>query len=336
MSNVPDTPSELLFSMASGCRGTQALYVVAKLGVADHLVNGSRTASELAGKVGADSRSLFRVMRALAGQGVFSQDLSDRFGLTPISKLLCTDDPESMRYVAIYMGEENYAAAGDLLHTVKTGETAFDHVYGKGHFDWMTDHSDASKTFNMFMAQSTRRYGRPLEPIKFEGRHLIVDVGGGRGTFLAHILSTNPKMNGILYDLPQGCAEAGPFLEAQGVADRCKIMHGSFFDSVPSGGDVYFLSRILHDWPDEKAKQILDNCRKAISNNGSLLIREAVIPEGDAPSPGKQVDLIMLYMLGGAERTEPEWRRILAGSKFDLKSVTRTGAPFDLIEAMPE
>ncbi len=321
--------------MAAGFRGTQALYVVAKLGVADHLVSGPRPAEEVAAKVGADPRALFRVMRALASQGVFTQDLTDRFGLTPISKLLCTDDPESMRYVAISMGEENYTAAGDLLHTVKTGETAFDYRYGKGHFDWMADHPEASKTFNMFMAQSTRRYGRPLESYKLNERHLIVDVGGGRGTLLAHILKTNPKMNGILYDLPQGCAEAGPFLEAQGVADRCKIIHGSFFDSVPAGGDVYFLSRILHDWPDQKAKQILDNCRKAISNRGSLLIREAVIPEGDTPSPGKQVDLIMLYMLGGAERTEPEWRRILVESRFDLESVTKTGGPFDLIEARP-
>lgn len=321
--------------MAVGYRVTQALYVVAKLGVADHLIAGPRTAGEIGASVGVDPRSLFRVMRALAGQGVFTQDLSDRFGLTPISKLLCTDDPESMRYVAIHMGEENYTAAGHLLHTVKTGETAFNHIYGQGHFDWMSDHPEASTIFNMFMAQSTRRFGRSLEEIRLSGRDLIVDVGGGRGTFLAHILRSNPGLNGILYDLPQGCAEAGPFLEAQGVADRCKIIHGSFFDSVPSGGDVYFLSRILHDWPDPKAKQILDNCRKAISSDGSLLIREAVIPEGDTPSPGKQVDLIMLYMLGGAERTEPEWRRILADSRFDLKSVTKTGAPFDLIEARP-
>ena len=335
MSGVPDTPGERLFSMAVGCRVTQALYVVAKLGVADHLVAGSRRAAEVAERVGADPRSLFRLMRSLASQGVFTQDLSDRFGLTPVGKLLVTDHPESMRYVAIYMGEENYKAAGGLLHTVKTGETAFDHIYGQGHFDWMSTHPEASKTFNMFMAQSTRRYGRPLEEINLEGRHLIVDVGGGRGTLLAHILKKNPKLSGILYDLPQGCAEASPYLESEGVADRCKIVRGSFFDSVPSGGDVYFLSRILHDWPDEKARQILDNCRKAIATNGSLLIREAVIPEGDAPSPGKQVDLIMLYMLGGAERTEPEWRRILASSRFGLKSVTRTGAPFDLIEAGP-
>jgi O-methyltransferase domain len=335
MSNVQDTPGERLFSMASGCRGTQALYVVAKLGVADHLVNGPRTAGELAAKVNADARSLFRVMRALSGQGVFTQDSSDRFGLSPISKLLCTDDPESMRYVAIYMGEENYTAAGSLLHTVKTGETAFDHIFGRGHFDWMTEHPEASKTFNLFMAQSTRRYGTPLESYRLEGRSVIVDVGGGRGTLLAHILQTNPGLNGILYDLPQGCAEAAPFLMAQGVADRCKIMHGSFFDSVPSGGDVYFMSRILHDWPDRKARIILDNCRDVIPGDGSLLLREAVIPEGDAPSPGKQVDLIMLYMLGGAERTEPEWRRLLSESKFALRDVTKANGAFDLISAEP-
>ncbi|HEX4921524.1 MAG TPA: methyltransferase [Candidatus Bathyarchaeia archaeon] len=336
MSDNPSRlPGEILFGIGSASRNVQALYVVAKLGVADHMTGDPTDSIQLASKVGADPMALFRVMRSLAALGVFTQDSSDRFGLTPVSQLLRTDNPESMRDVAIYFGEEPYRAAAELLHTVMTGETAFNHVYGKGHFDYLAEHPEASKTFNAFMTQSARRFGRPLEHVNLDGKHLIVDVGGGRGTILAHILRTNPELKGILYDLPHGVAEAGSFLKENGVADRCKIITGSFFDSVPEGGDVYLLSRILHDWPDETAQLILANCRKAISHNGTLLIREAVIPEGDTPSPGKQTDLQMLIMLGGTERSEPEWRQLLKKSKFELKTLTKTGGPFDLIYADP-
>ncbi len=221
------------------------------------------------------------------------------------------------------------------MHTIKTGETAFDHIYGKGHFDYLAENKEASTTFNMFMTQSSGRTRSPLGSYSFEGKGLIVDVGGGQGALLAHILRSNPHLNGLLYDLPQGVAEARKYLLAQGVLDRCRIVTGSFFDSVPQGGDVYFMSRILHDWPDEKAATILANCRKAISDKGTLLIRDAVIPEGDTPSRGKQLDLTMLYMLGGMERTEKEWRSLLHRSKFELNEIIRTGQPFDLIEATP-
>lgn len=336
MSNDPTRPPrEILFGIASAGRNVQALYVVAKLGLADHMTRDPIDCDQLASKVGADPRALFRVMRSLAALGVFTQDSSDRFGLTPVGQLLRTDNPESMRDVAVYFGEETYRAAAELLHTVKTGETAFNYVYGRGHFDYLADHPEASKTFNAFMTQSARRFGRPLEQVNLAGRRLIVDVGGGRGTILAHLLRTNPHLKGILYDLPHGVAEAGPFLTENGVADRCKIVTGSFFDYVPEGGDVYLLSRILHDWPDEKAQLILTNCRKAISHDGTLLIREAVIPEGDTASPGKQTDLQMLIMLGGTERSEPEWQQLLRKCKFEMRTLTKTGGPFDLIYADP-
>src|SRR5215472_9326419 len=173
-------PGETFFGIASANRYVQALYVVAKLGVADHMTKGCVDSNDIATKVGAHPRSLFRVMRSLAAIGVFTQDSSDRFGLTPLGQLLRSDNPESMREVAIYFGEENYKATGELLHTVRTGEPAFDHIYGKGHFDYLAEHPEASKTFNAFMTQSARRFGRPIEPISLEGRQLIVDVGGGR------------------------------------------------------------------------------------------------------------------------------------------------------------
>lgn len=257
------------------------------------------------------------------------------FGLTPISQLLLTDTPDSMRYVAIALGEDHYKSAGEPMHTVKTGETAFDHLYGKGHFEYLAENKQASETFNMFMTQSAGRFGNPLESYDFKNVQVIVDVGGGQGALIVQVLRSNPHLSGILYDLPQGVAQAQEYLRAQGVFGRCRVIAGSFFDSIPQGGDVYLLSRILHDWPDEKAGLILANCRKAVKNDGLLLIREAVIPEGDAPSPGKQLDLTMMFMLGGMERTEREWRHLLQGSKFALRRVIKTGQASDLIEAIP-
>ena len=333
--SVSETPADVLFRMIGGLRNSQAIYVVAQLGVADLLANGVFTSDDLAAKLGVHARSLFRVMRALAAQGVFKQDSSDRFGLTPISELLRTDNPHTLRYMAIFTGEEYYRAAGDLLYTVKTGEVAFNHIYGKGHFEFLGENPESAKIFNQYMATSQSRFGSPFESYDFTGRTLVVDVGGGQGHVIAPIIKSSPGINGIVYDLPQGITDTRAFLEAQGIDQRCKIVAGSFFDSVPSGGDVYLLSRILHDWPDDKARLILENCHKSIRENGVLLLREHVIPEADAPSFGKQLDLTMLFMLGGAERTEKEWRKLLQDSGFALSRIIKTGQSFDLIEAKP-
>ncbi len=333
--SVGDSPPDTLYRMAVGFRNTQALYVVAKLGIADLLAHGPLGGGELSQRLGINARALFRVMRALAAQGVFTQDSSDRFGLTPISRLLRSDTPDSMRYIVIAYGERQYEAAGQLIHTVRTGETAFDHIYGEGLFDYLSGNKEPNMVFNLFMAQSHRRSGEHLGFYDFSQKRLIVDVGGGQGHLIAYLLKLHTHLAGILYDLPQGVSHAAKYLEEQEVSDRCQVITGSFFDSVPKGGDVYLLSRILHDWPDEKAGKILRNCRKAIGGGGVLLIMDAVIPEGDTPHLGKQVDLQMLFLVGGLERTEREWRRLLEVSGFALKRVTSTGTQFDVIEASP-
>ncbi len=247
---------------------TQALYVVAKLGVADYLRAGPTGSDELGQKVGANPKALFRVMRHLATVGVFTQDHSRRFGLTPLGELLCSDHPESMRHGVIMNGEEIYRAAGELLHTVRTGETAFNHLYGKGHFEYLAEHPEASSTFNKAMAQSLRRQKNPIESYNFKDKRLVVDVGGGRGDMIASVLVANPAMRGILFDLPQGAAEAQSLLRAKGVEDRCQIKTGSFFHSIPAGADVYILSRILHDWPDEKASVIPSKLSQVYQEGG--------------------------------------------------------------------
>jgi DNA-binding HxlR family transcriptional regulator/2-polyprenyl-3-methyl-5-hydroxy-6-metoxy-1,4-benzoquinol methylase len=335
MSKRPmETPRQELFKMISGYKTTQALYVAAKLSIADHLIHGPKTADELAKEIGTNPKTLLRLMRHLASLGIFTQDESKKFGLTPLGKLLRDDNHESMRYNAIFAGEENYKAFGDLLHTVRTGETGFNHLYGKGHFDWLAEHPEESSTFNKAMAQSLRRLGNPLESYDYSGKHLIVDVGGGRGDLISSIMRVNPSLKGILFDLPQGIGEAQSHLRTKGVADRCQIIPGSFFNSVPEGGDVYVLSRILHDWPDDKAAAILANCRKAIKEDGILLIRDSVLSDRD--ELGSMQDVTMMIMTGGEERTESDWKNLLHSTGFLLAKVHKKEGQLDFIEAKPD
>ena len=329
------SPSERLHLMVTGYRDAQALYVVAKLGIPDLLAEGPKPVEVLARKTGVQPRPLFRVMRMLAGRGVFTQDASDRFGLAPLGDPLRSDHPETMRQSMIMHGELHYQAAGALLHTVRTGETAFDHLYGKGLFAYLAEHPEDSAVFNAAMTNSARAWRNPLHEYDFRSRKLIVDVGGGRGHVLADLLGRNPHLRGILYDLPQGVTEAPAVLRALGIADRAEIRTGNAFESIPSGGDVYLFSRVLHDWPDDKARALLANTRKAMGDGAVLLLWEAVVPEGAEPSLTKEIDLTMLFLLGGAERTEPEWRRILAETGFELLKVTKSGGMFDLVEAKP-
>jgi len=329
-----ESPRQELFNLMSGYKTTQALYVAAKLGIADHLARGPKRAEEIAKEVGANSKALFRLMRHLAALGILTQDESRKFGLAPLGELLCTENPESMKYSAIFNGEENYRAAGNLLHSVRTGETAFNHLYGKGHFEWMAEHADASSTFNKAMAQSLRRrLENPVESYDYSGKRVIVDVGGGRGDLISSVLVANPAMEGVLFDLPQGSAEARSLLQAKGVDNRCHIKTGSFFDSIPGGGDVYVFSRILHDWPDDKAAVILANCRKAVKDDGILLIRDNVLSDNDVQA--STLDITMLIMTGGEERTESEWKKLLQSAGFALTRVYKKEGQLDLVEAKP-
>ena len=326
---------DVLWQAANAFRTTQALYVVAKLGIPDLLRDGPKTSEELAQRAKAHPRSLFRLLRYLAGIGFFTQDKSNRFGLTTRSEALMSDAPNSMRPMVIFLGEDQYPATGALLHTVRSGETSFDHLYGMGHFEYLAKHPEASARFNAAMASGLRQSENPLDRYDFSGRGVVVDVGGGRGDQIVSILRANPTMKGILFDLPQVASDARTYLKASGVADRCVLVTGDAFQSIPRGGDAYVMSRVLHDWPDEKAALLVANCRKAISDEGILLIRDSVLPEGDAPSPAKQMDITMLIMTGGHERSEEEWRTLLAASGFSLGKVHRTSSPFDLIEASP-
>lgn len=336
---MPEEGAELsrerLFQLASGNRLTQALYVVAKLGLADRLAAGPKDAHSLARELGVNPDRLYRVMRALASFGVFTLDPERRFGLTPMGSYLRSDVPGSLAAFATFQGEESYRAFGDLLHTVRTGETAFDHIYGMGHFDYLARHPEANATFHRTMNSSLGDLEDPLEGCDLRDRHVLVDIGGGRGVLLAAVLRRQPTLRGVLFDLPNALTDAPAFLDSRGVRDRCEIRAGSAFDSVPAGGDVYLMSRILHDWPDEMALQLLRNCRSAIRDDGILIIRDGVLSEGALPPARAQLDLMMMAVAGGRERTEAEWRQLLLRAGFDLQRVVPGPRSQELILAVP-
>jgi len=265
--------------------------------------------------------------------GVFWRDPEGRFGLTEAGKLLRSHSDGSMAWVATFAGEEPYRAWGDLIHSVRTGETAFDHVFGMGHFDYLSLHPEAAATFNRLMAWSVGVGGEPLKGYDLAHHQVLVDVGGGKGALIAPALQANPGLRGILFDQPSAVVEAPALLRRYGVTDRCEIVTGSAFESVPSGGDVYVMSRVLHDWPDDQAAKLLTNCRKAMEKGSMLLLVEGVLQEGDASMSRLWLDLVMMVMTGGRERTEAEWRALLERTGFSLTSVRPRRPNQDLIEA---
>ncbi|MDE1820441.1 MAG: methyltransferase [Euryarchaeota archaeon] len=330
-SNEP--PRATLLRLASGYRVTQAIYVVARLRVPDHLASGPKDVTVLAKEVGAEPDPLRRVLRALVPFGVFTMDASGRVGLAEVGELLRTDAPASMNDFALFQGEDSYRAFGDLLHTVRTGETAFDHLFGMGCFDYYARHPDAGGTFNRAMAGTVTAAAEAVEGYELERYHVMVDVGGGVGDLLARTLRSHLKLRGILFDLPGVVEHAPETLERAGVADRCEIRAGSALEFIPPGGDLYVMSRILHDWPDDKARLLLANCRRAMGSEGTLLLVESVLPEQHATAPVLWRDLMMMVMNGGRERTEREWRTLLGAGGFSLSRVLTTDRGFDLIEA---
>jgi O-methyltransferase domain/Dimerisation domain len=319
-----------LHGLAGGLWRTQLLSVAARLELADRLAAGPRTAAELARDTGADADALFRVLRALASLGVFSQDAEDRFGPTATSERLRPSSPGSPHSRAALYGEPWWwAAAGGLYETVMTGEPAFDRVHGAALFDWLQERPEASATFDAHMTAMTGGEAEAVVAVAELPAHgTVVDVGGGRGTLLAAILRAHPGLRGVLFDQPHVVAGAV-------LPERCEAVAGSFFAAVPAGADVYTLKDIVHDWDDERALAILRTVRAAIPARGRLLVIERALPPGDEPAPGKLVDITMLLITGGRERTRDEYADLLSRAGFRLASVAPTSAGTDVLTALP-
>lgn len=330
----PSAPAALL-RMMTGYWVSKALNVTAELGVADLLRDGPRTSDELAGACGADPPTLYRLLRALASVGVFSEAPERLFALTPLAELLRSDRPGSMRALARMYGSEQYHAWDDLLGSVRTGAPAFDRVFGANYFDYLAGNPEASTVFNEAMTGWTTQVADAVvAAYDFTGAGAVVDVGGGHGLLLATILRAHPETKGVLFDVPQVVAGSRPLLESHGVAHQCETLGGDFFASVPGGGDVYVLAQILHDWDDDKSRLILSNCHRAMGASGKLLVVEQVLPPGNEPFLGKWLDLHMLVLLTGRERTEAEYRELLGAAGFDLARVVPTRSGASVIEAV--
>jgi hypothetical protein len=329
-------PWQQLFQMITGAWISRMIYVAAKLRLADHLAGGPKSSQELADATGVAPGPLYRLLRALAGVGVFVQSTDGHFRLNPLAEHLRERGPESLRALAVMLGEEQDRCWDDLFETVRTGETAFDRLYGRPIFDYLGEHPEQAKIFDTAMTDfSGRTTQAMLDAYDLSGVATLADVGGGLGTNLAAVLGRYPAMRGLLFDQPHVVERARPRLEAAGVAGRCAVKGGNFFEAIPRGADAYMLGHIIHDWDDAKAGLILDNLRRAMRVGAKLLLVEHVVPEGNGASFGKLLDLHMMVAVGGLERTEAEYRRLFAAHGFRLTRVIPTGGDISVIEGVP-
>jgi C-methyltransferase len=314
---------------------SQAITVAAQLGVADALADGPLPIGELAARVDADEDALRRLLRALISKGIFRHRRDGRFELNSLAGTLRSDAPISMTWAAQFYGSAEQRERWTLMvDSIRTGSTVVPALRGKESFDYFAEQPELAELFNQTMTSVSELTDGPVVAgYDFGAYPTIVDVGGGHGPLLAAILAGAPASRGVLYDLPRVVASAPSVFHEHGVADRVRIAEGSFFDSVPTGGDAYILKNIIHDWPDEKAVQILGNVRTAAGPRATVLLVELVIPKHDRDFPGKWVDLEMLLNLGARERTAAEYRDLLSQAGFQLTRVVQTASPLSVVEA---
>ena len=314
---------------------SQAITVAAQLGVADALADGPLAIDELAARVGADADALRRLLRALISRGIFRHRRDGRYELNSLADTLRSDAPVSMNCAAQFYGSHEQRQRWTLLvDSVRSGNAVVPGLRGVESFDYFAQEPELAELFNQTMTSvSEMTDATVVAGYDFRAYPMIVDVGGGHGPLLAAILAAAPASRGVLYDLPRVVANAPSLLREHNVEDRVRIAQGSFFDGVPGGGDAYVLKNIVHDWPDEKAVQILRNVRAAAGPRATLLLVEFVIPNHDREFPGKWVDLEMLLNLGARERTAAEYRDLLSQAGFRMTQVVQTASPLSVVEA---
>ena len=334
---MDETPGATLGRLIVGFQVSQAIHVAAALGVADLLADGPRTSDELAAATNAHSGSLYRLLRALASVGVFHEDEGRLFSLTPIGALLRSDVPGSLRGWAMHVGRPYFQEAwSHLEHSIRTGDNAFQHVHGTDVWAFRAEHPDESAIFDLAMESLTGAANQALLDAYDFGRfETVIDVGGGNGALLAALLGEFPAMRGVLLDQPHVVANAAAVLERAGVADRCEIVGGSFFDEVPTGGDAYTLKSIIHDHEDERAVAILRICRRAMAADATLLLIERIVGPPNEDPRTKFSDLNMLVAPAGRERTLHEWDALVSGAGFRLTTATPSTSGLAVIEAVP-
>jgi hypothetical protein len=331
---TPATAAEIR-RILSGTRLAQSVSVFASLGVADAIAVGAQPVDEIARVVGADPTALYRLLRTLAAAGVLNEEPDRRFGLTELGTALRRDVPGSVREQAILFGQPDMLAAwGNVEHSIRTGENAYAAVFGEAVWERRARNPEQQAGFNRAMAVVTAPLGPALAAsFDFGDARTVADIGGGNGTLIAGVLAAHPHLRGIVFDQPAVVADAGPVLEAAGVADRAQAVGGSFFESVP-GADVYLMKAILHDWPDAESIRILQSIRAA-SSSATLLVIERVLGGPNEDLEGKLMDLHMLVMPGGLERTYEEWRELFQAGGWRLEDAKPLLAGWQVIRSVP-
>ena len=319
-----------------GAALSRAVCTIAELGIADQIESGSpQSVESLAGATGTHERSLYRIMRFLASHGLFQEKDNRQFDHTPLSHCLRSDADGSFR-AAAQMLHRMFPAWDGLHHAAITGEPGFNKVFGQPVFDYVGTHPELGPILDSGMtAIHGHETAAMMEAYDFSAINVLADIGGGNGSLIGSVLQRYPELHGILLDLGHVVGRARESLKAYGVGDRCSVIEGSFFESVPSGADAYLFRHIIHDWTDEQSIQILNNCRKAIPDHGWLLVIEAIVPTGNEPSLAKDFDMTMLTFPGGLERTEEEYRFLLEQAGFQLSSITPTASMISVVEGKP-
>ena len=326
-----------LLQMLSGFIFTASLYPIAKLKIADLLADGPLPVAELAQKTGSNADALYRVLRLLASAGIFSESSGKVFALTPMSNFLRADVPGSLRDMALWMGNRfHFKVWSEMSYSIATGKPAVEHVYGKSCFDAIFGDPEIAYDFNTAMTCFSRQIAPTLlDAYDFSGIGTLMDVAGGHGAILCEVLGRYPGMKGILFDMPNVIEEATCHICSLKMDHRCETVTGDFFEQIPTGADAYYMQHIIHDWADEPALKILANCRRALGGrkDGRLIIVDAVVPETSEPHFSKILDLEMLLMPGGRERTEREWRELFAKTGFEIARIVPMQAAESVIEA---
>jgi hypothetical protein len=335
---APETPNEaVLGQIVMGAFASQAVYVAAKLGIADLLKDNPRPVAELAAETGTNAAALYRVLRALASIGVFAETEPKTFALTPFAEPLLSDCAGSMRDMAIWIGEEaHWRVYGEMLYSVQTGKTAWARVHGEEVFPYLFQtNRELGDIFNRAMTSFSSNVA-PAVAQAYDTSDIgtLIDIAGGQGLLLSAFLKANPNLKGVLFDLPMVIEGAGAVLAGEGVAGRVDAVTGDFFESVPAGGDAYMMKHIIHDWDDERSLAILKNIHSAMNENGRVLIVEMVVKEANEPDFSKIMDLEMLVSPGGVERTAEEYRELLAQAGFRLTRIVPTASPYSIVEAV--
>jgi hypothetical protein len=319
---------------------TSSIAVAAELGLADLLVGGPRTAAELATACGVLERPLYRMLRALAGEGVFVENNDGRFALTPMAELLRADPPSSLRDWAIFLADLPYRSSFEMLHTLRTGESAFRKAFGSPFYEYVSAHPEyATKLFRAMSSISVARIAGLLEAYDFSNITRLVDLGGAQGSMAAAIAKRYPTLRCTCFDLTSAEQGALKTFRDHEVSDRCNFVGGDVFEDFPAGADAYLLSAVLHNWNDERCLQILRNCRGRVADNGRLLIIDIVLSDKkNVPDTYRNfLDLAQLTgSEGGMERSESEFRELLKTAGFSLNRIIPMKAPQCVIEALPQ